>query len=116
MLKKGSTWMETVHSLTELHETINNNQFCLVYISREDCSVCHGLLPQIEHALQSFPSVVSIRMDADAVPEIAGEYSIFTVPVVLVFVAGKEMIRKARFIPIEPFKAELSKLIKLAES
>lgn len=107
--------MKKVHSLTEIHSTISNHQFCLLYISRQDCTVCHGLLPQVEEVLGEFPQVFSIRVDADEVPEIAGEFSVFTVPVVLVFAEGKEMIRKARFIPIGEFKGELSKLISLVE-
>ncbi len=102
--------MNSVHSLEEIQTTINENKLTLLYISRPDCSVCHGLLPQVEELLEEFSSVVSIHADAGEIPEIAGEYSIFTVPVVLGFVEGKEMIRKARFVPIGELREQLDKL------
>ncbi|GIN93410.1 thioredoxin-like protein YdfQ [Siminovitchia terrae] len=102
--------VNSVHSLEEIQTTINESKLTLLYISRPDCSVCHGLLPQVKELLYEFPSVVSIHVDADEIPEIAGEYSIFTVPVVLVFVEGKEMIRKARFVPIGELRKQLEKV------
>lgn len=107
--------MKKVYTLADIQTTISENKFSLLYISRDNCSVCHGLLPQIEEVLENFPIVKAVHVDADDVPEIAGQFSIFTVPVVLVFVEEKEMIRKARFVPVEEFRAELSRLIALVE-
>lgn len=104
-----------VHSIEEVRKQIAENKFCLLYISRESCSVCHALLPQIEQVLEKYPSVVAFHVDADEMPEVAGQFSIFTVPAILVFVEGKEMIRKARFVPVEVFESELSRLISLVE-
>ena len=102
-----------MRSLEEIKTTIDQNQLALLYISRPNCSVCHGLLPQVEELLKQFPSIVTIHADADEIPEIAGEYSIFTVPVVLVFVDGKEMVRKARFVPIGELEEQLSKIVSM---
>ncbi|WP_144461202.1 thioredoxin family protein [Siminovitchia fortis] len=103
--------MKKVHSLEAIHEMINENQLTLLYISRPDCSVCHGLLPQVEELLEEFPSIVSMQADADEIPEIAGKYSIFTVPALLLFVNGKESIRKARFVPIGELRRQLEKIV-----
>lgn len=103
--------MEKVHTLEGIKKIIDENQLTLLYISRPDCSVCHGLLPQVEELLKEFPSIVSIQADADEIPEIAGEYSIFTVPVVLVFADGKEVVRRARFVPIGELQVQLEKIV-----
>ncbi|RST74088.1 thioredoxin [Siminovitchia acidinfaciens] len=103
--------MQAVHSLKEIKATIDEHQLTLLYISRPNCSVCHALLPQVEELLVDFPSIISIHADADEIPEIAGEYSIFTVPVVLVFSDGKEMIRKARFVPMGELRDQLEKVV-----
>lgn len=107
--------MDHIHSLEEIQTIIKKNSLVLLYISRENCSVCHSLLPQIEQVLKDFPSIRALHIDADVVPKIAGEYTVFTVPAVLVFIKGKEMIRKARFIPIEPFRQELARLLSLMD-
>ncbi|WP_222120430.1 thioredoxin family protein, partial [Staphylococcus epidermidis] len=61
--------------------------------------------------LEEFPSIVSMQADADEIPEIAGKYSIFTVPALLLFVNGKESIRKARFVRIGELGRELEKIV-----
>lgn len=106
--------MKIARSMEEVSTLIKNNKFALIYISREACSVCHALLPQVEEVLARYPDVQSLHIDADDIPEVAGAYSIFTVPAILVFLEGKEMIRKARFVPVEVFEEEIARLISLS--
>ena len=49
----------------------------------------------------------TIRCDQSNVEAIAGELSIFTVPVDLIFLKGKEMHRQARFIDMQSFEKQL---------
>lgn len=54
-------------------------------------------------------------VNADEVPDIAGHFSIFTVPVLLLFVEGKEMIRDARFVQMDRLESQLDKIYHLQE-
>ncbi|MGM0852204.1 MAG: thioredoxin family protein [Bacillota bacterium] len=107
--------MEEVHSLETINATLAAEKLVLLYISRPNCSVCHALLPQVKGLLEEFQDVMSIHADAEKIPEIAGEFSIFTVPVVIVFVYGKEMFRKARFVPIEELHSQMTRLVKMLD-
>ncbi|BCB02264.1 thioredoxin family protein [Bacillus sp. KH172YL63] len=108
--------MERVHSLDSIQSTLEKETIVLLYISRPDCSVCYGLLPQVERVLEAHQSVVSIQADADEIPEIAGRFSVFTVPVIIVFVEGKEMFRKARFVPIDELNSQIGRLTGMMEN
>ncbi|MEG9297529.1 thioredoxin family protein [Mangrovibacillus sp. Mu-81] len=108
--------MKEFHTLESIKYTVETERMVLLYISRPNCSVCHALLPQVEEVLKGYPGIVSIHADAEAIPEIAGEYSIFTVPVLIVFIEGKEMLRKARFVPIDELNHGLSRLATMFES
>jgi thiol-disulfide isomerase/thioredoxin len=108
--------MEEVHALKAIHEKLEAEKLLLLYISRHDCSVCHALLPQVEEVLKDFKSVRSIRADAEEIPEMAGEFSIFTVPVIIVFVDGKEMFRKARFVPIDELHSQITRLTEMLDN
>jgi thiol-disulfide isomerase/thioredoxin len=72
--------------------------------------VCHALLPQVEEVLKEFPKIKSGVVNAGDITEVAGYLSIFTVPALLLFVDGKETLREARFIHIEPFREKLKKI------
>lgn len=105
--------MQAVTTLTSLQERIASTEQLLVYVSHPGCSVCHSLKPQVEEMLTDFPDIEAIAVDSDEVPDIAGAYSIFTVPVVLFFLEGKEMLRRARFVPIGELAHQLERLQEL---
>ncbi|SEB18167.1 Thioredoxin [Thalassobacillus cyri] len=105
--------MERFYELEALKVKIAESKIALLYISGANCSVCHSLLPQIEEVVKKYPELDAYQLEADDVPAVAGEYTIFTVPVVIIFVDGKEVDRKARFVPIEELDHQLSKMIGL---
>lgn len=102
--------MKRAQSIEEVRSFVQQEDISILYISRPNCSVCHSLLPQIEELLEDYQKVTTLYVDADEIPEIAGEYEIFTVPVLIVSVEGREMFRKARIIPIEELNQQLGKL------
>ncbi|UOQ92486.1 thioredoxin family protein [Halobacillus shinanisalinarum] len=101
--------MRKVQTIEEVQAVINDELLSFVYISSQGCSVCHSLLPQIEKLLEEYPRFASIHVDANEVKAIAGTYIVFTVPAVIVFSKGKELFRKARFVPMEKLNQQLAK-------
>ncbi|SDO57559.1 thioredoxin family protein [Alkalicoccus daliensis] len=85
-------------TLDEIEQVIHSQPLVLVYISRENCSVCHALLPQVECILEDFKEVTGIFLSADKLPEAASRFEVLTAPAVLLYADGKEKWRGARFI------------------
>ena len=102
--------MTELTSLTSAEKFIKDHQFSFIYVSRTNCGVCHALLPQLKSLLEEFPSIQLGYINADNVEEIAGYLSIFTVPALLLFVDGKEMIREARFVHMQALQEKISKI------
>lgn len=94
-------------NMEAFHQIINNNQLVVVHVMRDHCSVCHAVLPQIEDTVASYPNTELAVINQSDVETIAGELSIFTVPVDLIFMNGKEMHRQARFIDMQRFENQL---------
>lgn len=88
-------------SINEIREFINKNPLAFVYISRENCGVCHAVQPQVQEMLAEFPMIKPIQVNADKVPEVASEFTVFTVPALLLFADNKEVIREARFVVMD---------------
>lgn len=76
---------------------LKKGKFSFVYISREDCSVCHALLPKIKNVSEKYPEGEFIKIDLEVYPQVAGEFSVFSIPALLVYSEGKELYRGARF-------------------
>lgn len=103
---------EVVDNIHELNQKVANSHLSFVYFGHPECSVCHGLKPQIDQKLKEFGNDVNFyEVNTFVVPEVAGDYSIMTVPVVLLFVEGKEYLRQARFVPIQPLYEQMKKIV-----
>src|SRR5690625_2241139 len=100
-LWEGGVYMREFKELTSLSQAeafIAENQLAFLYISRNNCSVCHSLLPQVGELMEKFPAIEPGHIVADDVEAVAGRFSVFTVPVLLLFVGGKEYVREARIV------------------
>jgi thioredoxin-like negative regulator of GroEL len=73
--------------------------------------VCHALLPKIKEIMVDFPKIQLAFVNVDHIPAIAGHLSIFTVPVMILYVDGKEVLREAPFVHVKQFREEVKKFI-----
>ena len=99
-----------LHSIKDVDTFISENKVAFLYITMPNCSVCHGLLPQIEAMFTQFPKIATRQVDAAEVQEIAGRFEIFTAPVLLLFVEGKEYIREARIVQTAKLEEKITRL------
>lgn len=89
--------MRELDSYAELVELTRREPAALFYFSTPDCGVCKSLKPKVIKLLEEhFPKMRSYYIDTAAVPEARGQFSVYSVPVVLVFFSGREYIRVAR--------------------
>ena len=107
--------MKELFSIKEVDDFANQHHLAFLYISRNHCSVCRDLLPKIQNVMADFPNIQLALVNADHVPEIAGHFTIFTAPVLLLFVDGKEVLREARFVHVEHFREKVKKIYELTQ-
>lgn len=99
-----------LNSVEEIDTFLEENKLAFLYISREDCTVCHALLPKVQALLEEYPKIIPGHINSDQVEEVAGKFSIFTVPVLLLFFEGREYVREARIIHMDLLKEKLDKI------
>lgn len=107
--------MKEFNELTTIdmvEDFIYDHALSFLYISQPNCSVCHGLLPQVQALMMNYPNIHLGHINATEVKEVAGRFSIFTVPVLLLFVEGKEYIREARIVHMQLLEEKLDKIYK----
>ncbi len=102
--------MLNVENFEQYKEIIEKNDAVLFYFSHEKCNVCKVLKPKIKELLdEEFPKMSIFYCDTVKTPEIAAQNSIFAVPTILVYFAGKESLRKSRNIGIGELRDELQR-------
>ncbi|WP_029452824.1 thioredoxin family protein [Clostridium algidicarnis] len=102
--------MIKLNSLEEIEEFIKNNDFSFLYFGDETCGVCMALLPKISKVLKEYPNIKAAYIEIDDVKLAMERYSIFTIPVVLLYVEEKETIREARFISVNDVEEKVKRI------
>jgi len=107
--------MEKLKNIDEVRDFIEKNQLAFLYVSSWECSVCRDLLPKIEGVLSIYPLIASRHVEINEIPEIAGELSIFAIPVLLLFIDGKETIREGRYVIISELQEKISRYVSILQ-
>lgn len=101
--------MNMIDTKDAIKELIDNNEMVLLYFGSTGCNVCTALKPKVQELLKQFPKIKSAQVDVENSLEISAAYNIFTIPVILVYIEGKEIIREARHISIQEINEKLER-------
>lgn len=104
---------EQLTSVESANDFIKRHQLSFLYITITGCSVCHALQPQVQRLLTKYPDIQLATINAQEVPEVAGSFSVFTAPVLLLYVEGKEYIREARIVHLDLLDEKIRKIYDL---
>ncbi len=92
--------MERIDTNDIAERLIADNEMAILYFGHDGCGVCKVMLPKLETLLLDYPKIKAGYVKADTSLELAATHSVFTVPAILVFTEGKEVIREARHISL----------------
>lgn len=101
--------MEIINSNLQIDTLIKEETMVLVYFGGEGCGVCNVIRPKIEELMKNYPQIKTVIVEVEKSIEIASSYSIFTIPAVLLFIEGKEVLRGARFINLLDIKEKIER-------
>jgi len=90
-------------------QQLKYKKFSFVYISREECSVCHALLPKIKKLSEKYNQATFQKIDLNECPEAAGEFMVFSIPALIIYSRGKELYRGARFFNLSELQIKLDR-------
>jgi thioredoxin-like negative regulator of GroEL len=105
--------MKTITNLDEIQTIIDENSMVLTYFTTHGCNVCVDLFPKIENMMEEFPEIITVRGEVDAEPGIVGAHGVFVVPTIVLFVDGKETIRRSRTIGVEELRALIERYYRM---
>lgn len=90
-----------MQTLETIQQILDKNDAVMLYFSAPTCNVCHALKPKLVEAITTeFPIFMIESIDISETPEIASQFSVFTIPTVLIFFQGREFLRKSRHMSV----------------
>mgnify|MGYP000120845385 CR=1 FL=1 len=86
-----------------------------IYFKGENCGVCAALLPKMEvHFSENYPLLEFEIIEVQKTPEIAAQFNVFTIPVLIILFEGKEYYRFVRNFSAGEIDQKLQRTYKLS--
>jgi len=101
--------MNNLDSINDIKDFIKKNKFVMLYFSSDGCNVCDDVLPMIEELLKEHSKIVSGHVEIQNIPSVASVFGIFTIPAIIIFLEGKEIVRQARYINFIELKEQIQR-------
>ena len=90
-----------MQNIESINNIIKENPAVMLYFSAPTCNVCHALKPKLLEAInENFDTFEIVSIDVSTDADIAASFSVFAIPTVLVFLDGKEFLRKSRHMSV----------------
>ena len=82
--------------INEFEDITKDKIITVAYFSHDECNVCKVLKPKVKTLVENYDDFAFTYVNTKESTEICGQYSVFAVPTVLVFVEGREGKRFSR--------------------
>ena len=107
--------MKILQSEVDFNEHIRSHQGVLFYFATTSCSVGEAFEPKVKKLLhQKYPKLEYCSIDMNLAAELSAAHQVFVEPTVLLFVEGKEFLRKSRHIGLGELDMAISRIYQLA--
>ncbi|MEG0295533.1 MAG: thioredoxin family protein [Clostridium sp.] len=105
--------MENLLTIEEINHELSSSQAVLLYFYGNSCGVCSVIKEKLEIEMTKYPNIKSYKIFTESNMEAFAEFNIFTLPVVLFYIDGKEYIREARNISVRDLLIDIDRLYEL---
>lgn len=108
--------MKVIKDISQFESDLKEHTYLLSFFSNDECNVCHALKSKIKDIKdKDLKNVKIIEVPIAEFPELAAGLSVFTSPVVIFFIQGKEYFRESRYFSLTELVDKINKLINLFE-
>ena len=101
--------MKSISNIS-LIEDLSSKGALFVLFGGPACGVCKSIRPQLKVMLdEHFPEMQSVYVDCETSPEICAQFSVFSLPIVKVFIEDKLIVEEFGSFSISQLKEKLDR-------
>lgn len=85
-----------MNDIKKINSNIKENEMVILYFSNNVCDACEVIREKVGLILKDYSNVIIIDIDVEKQSELSAMYNVFSSPLLILFVNGKETIRVGR--------------------
>lgn len=103
-----------IESLAEIEKLKAQEESFYIYFSSPNCGVCQILKPKLSSFMKgNYPKIQACQVDTVLNPDIAAQLGFYTNPSFLIYLNGREYLRRSRSISLQEIDETLVRPYKL---
>jgi thioredoxin 1 len=103
-----------IQTREELQGLTNSLETILLYFYNDDCAPCLSLRPKVEQLLTgNFPKINLVYVNAKEHPELMSDYGVYSFPVIIFIVEGKEFIRYSKYVSMPELSEAIGRIYQM---
>ena len=102
--------MQPITNQEEIKEQIKVHDLVVVYFTGSACEV---IKEKVESILAKYPKVKGVEVNGEKYPEVAIGFEVYALPLMILFVQGRESLRVGRNLDLREFEAKLIRYMKM---
>lgn len=96
-----------------MEELIKNNPISIIYFSGSTCGACDAIKEKVQVIIKEYEEIKFLEINAIENKELAAQHDIFSLPILLLFINGKESLRVGRYFDVLDFKNSINRYYNL---
>ncbi|MGL5677668.1 MAG: thioredoxin family protein [Cellulosilyticaceae bacterium] len=105
--------MERLENYEQLKACVDSQPLVVVYFTGSACGACEVIKSKVEILLEKYPEVKGIEINGEKYRELATSFQVYALPLMLLFVEGKESVRVGRHVDLREFEEKIKRYSKL---
>lgn len=101
--------MINIETKKELIDLIENNKMSIIYFTGNACGACEAIKVKIEGILNEFEQIACREVNGEKHIDLAAEYGVFSLPIMLLFIEGREFLRVGRNVNLLELKNNIGR-------
>lgn len=89
--------MKVIENYKDIDKIINKN-LVMILAKTHTCSSCQTIANTLENNVANYHEIEKYAIYVDDIEQFKGEHLIFSVPTIIIFSEGKELLRESRYV------------------
>lgn len=95
--------------LNEIDKLIKGNKISIIYFTGEACSACSVIGDKVRQLIKDYKEIEFLEINGEENQLIAANYSVFSLPLLILYVEGKESLRVGRYFDLLEFESTIDR-------